>query len=173
MATQTRPDHERGSATADVDYLAAEGIARPEPERERARREWTMVAVGLAGLVAILALVLGAFALAHDGSGDTTTIVKRAAAPAAAAPAKAPTLADAKGIAFEKFEKVDPTLPPAPPGPVKKFTVDQPVQDQPDHGASRRADPHVRPGRRPEQVERLPRHRDRLRQDLRRRRRGA
>ena len=40
------------------------------------------------------------------------------------APAKAPTLADAKGIAFEKFAKVDPTLPAVPAGAVKKFTVD-------------------------------------------------
>jgi uncharacterized cupredoxin-like copper-binding protein len=111
------------SATAEVDYYAAEGIPRPEPERERASREWTMVAAGLAGLLAILAIVLGAFALAKGGTGETTTIVTRAAAPAAA-PVTAPTLADAKGVAFEKFEKVDPTLPAVPAGPVKKFTVD-------------------------------------------------
>ena len=36
----------------------------------------------------------------------------------------APTLADAKGIAYEKFAKVDPTLPAVPAGAVKKFTVD-------------------------------------------------
>ena len=123
MATQIRPKH-----TEQLDYYAAEGIPRPEPERERAQREWTMVAAGLAGLVALLAVVLGAFALAKGGSGETTTIVKRttAAAPAAAAaaPAKAPTLAAAKGIAFEKFDRVDPTLPPVPPGHVKKFPVD-------------------------------------------------
>jgi hypothetical protein len=46
------------------------------------------------------------------------------AAPAPAAPAKAPSLADAKGVDFEKFAKVDPTLPAVPPGAVKKFTVD-------------------------------------------------
>src|SRR3954469_19528444 len=120
MATELRPEH-----LDRIDYYAAEGIPRPEPERQRAQREWTMVAAGLAGLVALLAIVLGAFALAKGG-GETTTIVKRTttAAPAAAAPAKAPTLAAAKGIAFEKFERVDPTLPPVPPGPVKKFTVD-------------------------------------------------
>jgi uncharacterized cupredoxin-like copper-binding protein len=121
MATRLRPEH-----LEHIDYYAAEGIPRPEPERERARREWTMVAAGLAGLVAILAIVLGAFALAKGGGTETTTIVKRttAAAPAAAAPAKAPTLAAAKGIAFEKYERVDPTLPPVPAGKVKKFTVD-------------------------------------------------
>jgi FtsP/CotA-like multicopper oxidase with cupredoxin domain len=126
MATRTRPEHTAGPATREFDYYAAEGIPRLQPARERAMREWTMVAAGLAGLVALLAVVLGAFALAKGGSGGTTTIVKRAAAPAAAAaaPAKAPMLADAKGVAFEKFTKVDPTLPPVPPGPVKKFTVD-------------------------------------------------
>ena len=39
----------------------------------------------------------------------------------------------------------------------------QPVQGAPDHRAPRREDPHVRPRRRPEQVERLPRHRHGLR----------
>jgi nitrite reductase (NO-forming) len=125
MATHTHPDHVPGSATAGLDYYAAEGIPRPEPERDRAVREWTIVAAGLAGLVAVLAIVLGAFALAKAGSGSptATTIVKRVPAPAAA-PAKPPTLADAKGIRFEKFERVDPTLPAVPAGPVKKFTID-------------------------------------------------
>ena len=45
-----------------------------------------------------------------------------AQAPAAAA--AAPTLADAKGVAFEKFKPVDATLPAIPPGAVKKFKVD-------------------------------------------------
>src|SRR3954454_19168796 len=76
MATHTHPEQDvAGTATAGLDYYAAEGLARPEPERERARREWTMVAAGLAGLAAILAIVLGAFALAKGG-GATTTIVK-------------------------------------------------------------------------------------------------
>ena len=39
----------------------------------------------------------------------------------------------------------------------------QPVQGAPDHRPPRREDPHVRPRRRPEQVERLPRHRHGLR----------
>jgi uncharacterized cupredoxin-like copper-binding protein len=125
MATRTRPQDTKRSATDGLDYYAAEGIPRPEPERDRAFTEWAMVGAGLAGLVALLAVVLGAFALANGGSGETTTIVKRVAVPAAAAaPAKAPTLADAKGVAFEKFEKVDPTLPAVPAGAVKKFTVD-------------------------------------------------
>ena len=125
-ATQTPPEQFSASTTAGLDYYAAEGISRPEPESQRAIREWTMIAAGLAGLVAILAIVLGTFALAKGGSRETTTIVRQttAKAPAAAAPARGPTLAEAKGIAFEKFQKVDPTLPPVPPGAVKKFTVD-------------------------------------------------
>ena len=52
--------------------------------------------------------------------------MQQAAAPAAGrpTPAKAPTLADAKGVAFEPFERVDPTLPAVPAGAVKKFRVD-------------------------------------------------
>src|SRR4051794_26957215 len=124
MATRIRTEHLEPRHTAELDYYAAEGIPRPQPDRERARREWTMVAAGLAGLVAILAVVLGAFALAKTGSGETTTVVKQTTTAAASAPAKAPTLADAKGIAFEPFKKVDPTLPAVPAGAVKKFTVD-------------------------------------------------
>ncbi|TML05075.1 MAG: hypothetical protein E6G41_10775, partial [Actinobacteria bacterium] len=60
-----------------------------------------------------------------SGSGDTTTVVRTTAAkPAATELPPAPTIAQAKGIAFEKFQKVDPTLPAVPPGAVKKFTVD-------------------------------------------------
>src|SRR4051812_32454608 len=103
MATRLRPEH-----LDQIDYYAAEGIPRPEPERERAQREWTMVAAGLAGLLALLAIVLGAFALAKGGGTEATTVVKRTTVAAPAAPAKAPTLAAAKGIAFEKYERVDP-----------------------------------------------------------------
>jgi FtsP/CotA-like multicopper oxidase with cupredoxin domain len=125
MATRIRSEHLEPRTSDTLDYYAAEGIPRPEPEPERARREWTMVAAGLAGLIALLAVVLGAFALAKSGSGETTTVVKQTTAKtAAAAPAKAPTLAAAKGIEFEPFEKVDPTLPAVPAGAVKKFTVD-------------------------------------------------
>jgi FtsP/CotA-like multicopper oxidase with cupredoxin domain len=85
-----------------------------------------MIATGLVGLLAVLAIVVSVFSVADKGSSQTTTVVKRAAAPAAVAGAatKAPTLADAKGMRFEKFTKVDPTLPAVPPGAVKKFTVD-------------------------------------------------
>jgi len=79
----------------------------------------------VAGLLALVAVMAWVIADGSGGSGETTTVVKTTAAqPAAAALPAAPTLAQAKGIAFEKFQKVDPTLPAVPPGAVKKFTVD-------------------------------------------------
>ena len=81
--------------------------------------------VALIGVVAVLAAVLSLVVLARGGDDGATTVVKQEAAqPAAAADAAAPTLADAKGIAFEEFSRVDPTLPPVPAGAVKKFDVD-------------------------------------------------
>ena len=130
MATDFHP-HPEMSAAADIDYHAAEGLEPPatatEADDGKARQEWMLVGIGLAALAGVLAIVVSLFAFASSGgSGETTTVVKRVAAAgtAAAAPAKAPTLADAKGVAFEKYAKVDPTLPAVPAGAVKKFTVD-------------------------------------------------
>jgi nitrite reductase (NO-forming) len=123
MAIHT-PTHE---PLSEQHYREAEGFTTlPDGEDAKARREWLMVATGLAGLLAVLAMVVAAFALTKGLDDTTTTVVQRmpAAAPAAAAPAKAPTLADAKGVAFEEYAPVDPTLPPVPAGAVKKFTVD-------------------------------------------------
>jgi uncharacterized cupredoxin-like copper-binding protein len=101
-------------------------LADVREEREKRRFEWTLIAVGLLSLLVILAIVALAFAIA--GSGDAVRPAAPAKAPvappAAAAPDKAPTLADAKGMEFEKFSRVDPTLPKVPVGAVKKFTVD-------------------------------------------------
>jgi hypothetical protein len=87
----------------------------------RVWRDWIMVAIGLVALVGVLATIVSAFALARSG-GERA--VRVAAAPAPAAEKAAPTPADAKAVAFEKFEPVDATLPAIPPGPVKKFKVD-------------------------------------------------
>src|SRR6266496_1337853 len=117
MATDTHPERETLSATAGIDYREAEGLEDPTaaPTGDgRAWRDWMMVATGLAGLVAVLAVIVSVFAFASSrGSGETTTVVKRttAATTGAAAATKAPTLADAKGVKFERFAKVDPTLP--------------------------------------------------------------
>jgi nitrite reductase (NO-forming) len=123
MTTQISPDSEPRGATSDIDYHEVEGFAE---EKERAWRSWVWVGIGLAALVGVLAVIFSIAALARGGSSDTTTVVKTVTKPGAAtaAPAKAPTLADSKGVAFEKFQPVDPTLPAVPPGAVKKFTVD-------------------------------------------------
>jgi nitrite reductase (NO-forming) len=78
-----------------------------------------------AGIVALVAVIAWIAIDGSDSSGQTTTITKTVAAKSGAtALPPAPTLAQAKGIAFEKFTKVDPTLPAVPAGAVKKFTVD-------------------------------------------------
>jgi uncharacterized cupredoxin-like copper-binding protein len=77
-----------------------------------------------AGITALVAVIAWIIVGGNDGSGATTTVVRTTAAKAATALPPAPTIADAKGIAFEKFTTVDPTLPAVPGGAVKKFTVD-------------------------------------------------
>jgi uncharacterized cupredoxin-like copper-binding protein len=121
-----------------LDYDAAEGldaappipvVIEPAANRGTGWREWMMVLFGLTVLVAILAVVVAVWAIAVDDRAAPPAPVREAppAAPAstgATAAVAAPTLADAKGVAFEKFEKVDPRLPPIPAGAVKKFEVD-------------------------------------------------
>jgi FtsP/CotA-like multicopper oxidase with cupredoxin domain len=115
-----------------VDYREAEGFeeASPTSREPEGGPGWTPVAIALVGLIAILAALTAAFAFAaaqSDDSGPAAKAAAPAAAPAASADAaavKSPTLADAKGVDFEKFELVDPTLPEVPAGAVKKFTVD-------------------------------------------------
>ena len=124
--------------STSIDYHAEEGLndagpvanpVMPTPAEEGKRwREWMMVGIGLTALVAVLAILVSAFALA---TGDDSTATRASAPtaqpadePPAAGETAAPTLADAKGIAFEPFERVDPTLPPVPAGKVKTFKVD-------------------------------------------------
>lgn len=120
MATLMKPEQ-------DVDRAAAEVVYAPgaPPAPATARREWLFVGVGLTALVAVLLSAVSVVALLRGGNDGATTVVERQVAqPAAAAEAAAPTLADAKGIEFEKFARVDPKLPPVPSGAVKKFDVD-------------------------------------------------
>lgn len=67
---------------------------RPEDQDspERARREWTMIAVGLSGLVSLIALILSFVALsgASSSSPRTMSMPMTTAAPAAAATPAAP-----------------------------------------------------------------------------------
>jgi nitrite reductase (NO-forming) len=129
--------HHPTRSDEQLDYHAAEALhdlqaqepltIPPELGTPDDRREWSLVAAGLAGVLAILAAVLAVFAFATAGGDDRTTVVEKAApAPAAhaAAPAAAPSIDDAMGIAFEPFVRVDPTLPDIPAGKVKTFDVD-------------------------------------------------
>ena len=118
----------------DMPTLAPPEPRRAEPRRAgpivapsapAARREWLFVAIGLSTLVAIITSALAFVLIVRGGDDAAATVVQEQAdPPAAAATAAAPTLDDAKGIAFEKFARVDPTLPPVPAGSVKKFDVD-------------------------------------------------
>jgi nitrite reductase (NO-forming) len=124
------PDHE------PLDYDAAEALDEAPPVhlemtaadwgRDRARREWMIIGLALCCLVTVMALILAVFAFTDDDKAPATRPAATPAATpaAAAAEAAAPTLAQAKGVAFEKFEKVDATLPAIPAGAVKKFKVD-------------------------------------------------
>jgi uncharacterized cupredoxin-like copper-binding protein len=106
----------------DFDYAKAEGLA----ERERDWRAWMMVGIGLTALLAVLALIVAIAKLAGTGGDSPSATPSAAAHSMTATPAQdkpAPTLADAKGMKFEKFQPVDPTLPAVPAGAVKHFTV--------------------------------------------------
>jgi nitrite reductase (NO-forming) len=119
--------------TPAIDYAAAEGLYDAArllaPDAEAERRNWMLVGLGLVGLVALIAALVAIVALATGHSGPQAVAAAPAAAThadrgAADATAAAPTLADAKGVAFEKFSPVDPKLPAIPAGRVKKFEVD-------------------------------------------------
>ena len=101
-------------------------ITAAEFRHDRARREWLMVGLGLSVLVTLLAVMRDRL---RRGRRRASRLRRPPPRPprrfrCRAADAAAPTLADAKGIAFEKFTKVDATLPAVPPGAVKKFKVD-------------------------------------------------
>ena len=103
--------------------------ANQKQESERAFREWTLIGIGVTALVAVISLIIAFVSLAGPSSSAASSTP--AAAPAAmkaqqtvpAGQQAAPTLAQAKGIPYEKFQPVDATLPAVPAGSVKKFTV--------------------------------------------------
>lgn len=124
----------RGPGAARVAGLVEQPPPPPGPggrqagseSREEAWREWMMVGVGLTALLAILATIMAVVALNEKDASVPATTARSAAASAQAtnpAFAPAPTLADAKGMPYERFKPVDPTLPAVPAGAVKKFTV--------------------------------------------------
>src|SRR5215212_9671386 len=112
---------EETEAPPRIDYATAEGFRHAEE-----RSQWTLIGLGMAALFAIMALVVALIALANggDGSAPAASRPAPAAATAPSADKPAPTLADSKGVEFEKYQQVDPNLPAVPPGAVKNFRVD-------------------------------------------------
>lgn len=109
--------------------MTTESLHTTSLSKEDERREWVMAAAGLSALVALIAIILALFAIGQNGSSASSEPVAPAAsaatAPAASStPTPGPTIAQAKGVAFEPYHYVDPTLPGVPAGAVKKFTVD-------------------------------------------------
>jgi uncharacterized cupredoxin-like copper-binding protein len=139
MSTTTSPEPAQDTPPRDFDYEQAEGLhpggegpgapVRPAPAGERNWREWMTVAVGLTSLLAVLAIGFSIISISDQtvspaaspagGAGSAGS----AASGASVATAPAPTLAQAKGIAYERFQPVNPQVPAVPSGPVKKFTV--------------------------------------------------
>ncbi len=131
MSSVTTPDPHTTSPQAPPEddraqeARGAPGAGDPATSSEDGRREWLLVGLGLAMLIALIAVALSVVSIAVNGDDSTPgSIVSPASTPAATVDAPAPTLAQSKGIAFERFERVDPQLPAVPAGAVKKFDVD-------------------------------------------------
>jgi nitrite reductase (NO-forming) len=113
---RTPPAHERDSA----------GGSGGGPGRGP-DRDWRGLLYDAALIVGVLAVMFGAVAAVWWVTSGRLTESDGSDAPAVADPnavVKAPSLADAKGVAFEKYERPDPTLPAPPAGKVKKFRVE-------------------------------------------------
>ena len=137
MPTDLHPDtHERAPAdpgrtlVTDEELEAILAHDRKERALDRVNVRWLLTGAALGGVaLATIALITAIFAIAA-GDPPTRAVTVTNAVPAdgngaaASADQPAPTLADAKGIKFEKFEPVDATLPPIPAGAVKTFEVD-------------------------------------------------
>jgi uncharacterized cupredoxin-like copper-binding protein len=96
-----------------------------EHERDdQSWRAWMSFGIGGTALLALLAIAFSVTAIANSEPGGSSS-PSSTAAPAAikTSTASAPTLGDAHGMPYERFQPVDPTLPAVPPGPVKHFTV--------------------------------------------------
>lgn len=87
--TINRPETDAAPTQSDeTAHLADVIAASTAAEAERARGAWTMIAIGLTGLVAILALAISVVSLASNAG--TSTVVRRTAAPAVPTAAIAP-----------------------------------------------------------------------------------
>src|SRR5437763_5590832 len=97
-ATIHEQQREAGNAAplAPVDYHAAEGFV-PQPDRTKIWREWMMVGLGLAALVAVLGMIVAVAALVirddNSGAAPAATPAPSTAAAVPAADRPAPPLA--------------------------------------------------------------------------------
>jgi len=132
MPINLHPDLDQGAVDPAPHIVTDEELQRllshdhDERALDRTNVRWllTWAALGGVGLAAI-ALIVAVFAIVvSDKPSKTVTVAGAAVAAPAAADRPAPSLADAKGVKFEKFEPVSATLPPVPSGTVKKFKVD-------------------------------------------------
>lgn len=88
MATQTEPTSSDAPGVDDAKaWRAWEGLP-PEvivAEDERDWRTWMAIAIGLVGIVSVMAIILSAFALAASSSGNNATPMMTGGTPALAA----------------------------------------------------------------------------------------
>lgn len=115
-------------SSAPLDYRTAEGFHEADAEssfgRSSARREWTLVGLGLTALLAILVSIVAVVTLLTNSTPTPASITPAPIVAGTSDAAAAPTLAEAKGIAFEDFSRVDPQLPAVSAVAVKTFKVD-------------------------------------------------
>jgi len=137
MSLDTPPQHDDGDleyghvvvSDEDFDRLLAQEAAEHDHDVEAAESGTRVAAV--AGIIfGVIALVVAIFAVAARQGGTTHVVtLPMASMPSMSATgdssaiAPAPTIEQAKGVAFEKFQRVDPTLPAVPAGAVKRFVV--------------------------------------------------
>ena len=129
-ATTEPGSHHDHDAIPDVpDYPPEQiSVARDAAvEKEKAWREWMMLGIGITALVSMLAIIFAIAAISETSKSSTSmpAASTKTATTGATNPAfaPAPTLAQAKGMPYERFQPVNATLPAVPSGSVKKFTV--------------------------------------------------
>ena len=84
-----------------------------------------MIGLALSSLITLMATIIAVVAFTDDERRRRgPPPPRRQGAGRTGREAAAPTLADAKGIAFEKFDEGRPDAPAVPAGAVKKFKVD-------------------------------------------------
>ena len=97
------------------------GGRRPDGDGDWRGRVYDAVLI-LGTVAIVLGMIVGVWWVASGRISDDGPTQTAAADPDATT--AAPTIEEAKGIAFEKYERPDPTLPAPPEGAVKKFKVD-------------------------------------------------